>query len=490
MRAKTRESIDKPRTSAGSALRNALAYDAMRMDRSVKVASYVCRGGPPQAEHTISRGTHRIDIETPFGRPPWDLLLGWIRMARVRSAFLVFLVGSGCNIYGPTLLTGDAGDASSDGPSEACTMQCGGKCTDTQSDKNNCGACGKTCETGCSGGYCTPTLLAGGLFDPHGILINGASLYVANNGSINLQVMSKIDGTGLKNYATSQLLPDRLAASPTTLFWTNNANNPTPAGGRVEEEYFDGSYCNAPNQAYFCYIADNLPSPYGLAIQGDTLFITTTAPTNLAGGSCASNAYVGSVLTCSASAGCYPQTPCATSGGPGVIASGQTQLGGVAADAQNVYWADTGAHAVRFCPQPTCGVPQIFVQLSSTAEPFDLFSDGKTVYFTDRTGTLYSCPSTGCAGKPTVLGSNIDEPLLVTADSAAVYVTAHAGGGVGKGSIVGCALPCTNGVTTIAAGLKAPYGIVLDSTYVYWSEEGSANKNSTDGAVQKIKRPF
>jgi len=413
-------------------------------------------------------------------------------MARARSAFFLFVVASGCNVYGPGLLTGDGGGV--DGPAEACTMQCGGKCTDTQTDKNNCGACGKTCETGCSAGVCTPTLLVGGLASPHGLVLNGSQLYVANNGSINVQTLSKIDGTGLKNYATNQLLPDRLAASPTTLFWTNNANNAHPAGGRVEEEFFDGSFCNTQTSSLFCYMADDLPAPYGIAVQGDTIFITTTASTNKAGNGCATDAYVNSVLTCSVSFGCAPQTPCG-SGGPGVIASGQTQLASVAADSNNVYWADTGAHTIRYCPQPNCGVPQTFVQLGTNASPFDVFSDGTTVYFTDRTnGTLYACPTTGCAGKPTVLASNIDDPLLIAADSAAVFVTSYAGGGqngVGKGSVVGCALPCANGVTTIASGLKGPYGIALDSSYVYWSEEGSAGSPaSVDGQVQKIKRPF
>ena len=461
----------------------------MRIERSVNVAEYVCRGGPPQLAHTINKAAHRIDIETPFGEPPWDLLLRWIRMACARSAFLVFVVASGCNVYGPTLLVGDGGGV--DAPAEACSTQCGGKCTDTQTDKNNCGACGTTCETGCSGGMCTPTLLASALGAPHGILLNGTQLYVANNGSINVQSMSKIDGTGLKNYASSQLFPDRLAASPSTLYWTNNANSPHPAGGRVEEEAFDGSFCNTQTQSLFCYIADDLPSPYGIAVQGGTIFLTTTASTNNAGAGCAPDSWVSSVLSCSASFGCAT-TACATSGGPGVIASGQTKLGSVAADATNVYWADTGAHTVRFCPQPNCGVPQTFAQLGSTASPFDVVSDGKTVYFTDRSGsTLYACPTTGCAGKPTVLASNIDDPLLIAVDSAAVFVTSYAKGAPGKGSIVGCALPCQNGVTTIANGLKAPYGIAVDSGYVYWSEEGSAGSPaSIDGAVKKIKRPF
>jgi hypothetical protein len=405
-------------------------------------------------------------------------------MARSRPTFLLLVVASACNVYGPALLD-DAG--TTDAPAEACTLQCGGKCTDTQTDKNNCGACGKTCETGCSGGTCTPTLLAGGLGAPHGILVNGSSLYVANNGSITVQVMSKIDGTGLKNFANTQLLPDRLAASATTLYWTDDSNG---AGGQIEEEAFDGSFCNTQTQSLFCFLAQDLPAPYGIAIQGSTLFVTTTASTNASGGGCASDAWVHSVLSCSAFNGCA-STNCATSGGPGVIASGQTQLASVAADATNVYWADTGAHVVRFCPQPNCGVPQTFAQLKTTSSPFDVVSDGKTVYFTDRTGgALYACPTTGCGGSPTQLSGSITDPLLIAADSAAVFVTSYASGAAGKGSIVGCKLPCTSGVTTIATGLKAPYGIALDSTYVYWSEEGSAGSASIDGAVQKIKRPF
>ena len=409
-------------------------------------------------------------------------------MGRARSALVLFALTTGCTVYNSSLLSSDGGVL--DAPAEACGTTCGGKCVDVQSDKNNCGACGTTCETGCSGGLCTPTLLANGLGAPHGILLNGTQLYVANNGGINIQTMSKIDGTGLKNYATSQLFPDRLAASATTLYWTDDANALHPTGGRIEEEAFDGSYCNAQTQAQFCYIADDLPAPYGIAVQGDTLFITTTAATNNAGTGCATDAWVSSVLTCSATFGCAT-TGCATSGGPGVIASGQTKLGAIAADATNVYWADTGAHVVRFCPQPSCGGPKTFAQLGSTASPFDVFTDGKTVYFTDRTGgSLYACPSTGCGSTPTQLGANIDEPLLVVADATAVYATARAGGSAGKGAVVGCKLPCATGMTTIAAGLKAPYGIALDATYVYWSEEGSAGSASTDGVVQKLKRPF
>ncbi len=398
---------------------------------------------------------------------------------------ILLLLASGCNVYGPSLLV--TAEAGVDAQPDACATTCSGKCVDLQTDKSNCGACGRTCEVGCSAGVCQATVLATGLGAPHGILVNGASLYVANNGSINVQILSKIDGTGLKNFATSQLLPDRLATDGTTLFWTNDSNNPHPASGQIEEEAFAQTCCNCQTNATFCYLVQDLPAPYGIAVQGGNIFFTTTAQTNNAGSGCPTDAWVSSVLSCP-TYGCAT-TACNASGGPVVLASNQTKLGGIAADATNIYWADTGAGVVRFCPQPSCtGGPKTFA--TGTA-PFDVVSDGKTVYFTDRgAGTVNACPTTGCSGSPTVLMKGITDPLLVAVDAAAVYVTSYASGAAGKGSIAGCALPCTSGATTIATGLDAPYGVTLDSTYVYWTEEGSAGTASTDGVVSKIKRSF
>ncbi len=399
----------------------------------------------------------------------------------MKRALLVVLAAA-CNVYDSSLLVSDGGGL--DAAPEACASTCNNGCVDLQTDKNNCGSCGHACEVSCSSGTCTPTLLAGGLGAPHGILLHDPSLYVANNGSINVQVMSKIDGTGLKNFATSQLLPDRLATDGTTLFWTNDSNNPFPASGQIEEEAFDQSFCNVQTSSTFCYLVENLPGPYGIAVQSGNIFFTTTASTNNAGVGCPTTAWASSVLSCPTT-GCAT-TSCNTSGGPVVLASGQTKLASITADAANVYWADTGAGVVRFCPQPSCaGGPKTFVQTNG-GQPFDVLSDGTNVFFTDRkAGTVSACPLSGCGTSPTVLMQGIKDPLLLAVDATAVYATSYAGG-----AIVGCKRPCSTGAVTIAQGLKAPYGIVLDASYVYWTEEGTAGSASTDGAVSKIKRPF
>lgn len=402
-----------------------------------------------------------------------------------RVALLVTLVASGCNVYGPSLLLEAGVDAGTDG--DACATTCGGTaCVDLQSDSKNCGACGTTCETGCAGGLCTPTVLAGGLSAPHGVLVNGSSLYVANHGSITVQVMSKLDGTGLKLFATSQLFPDRLATDGTSLFWTDDANVSSDPGGSINFGAFSLAEC-APGFTY-CYDARNLPSPYGIAVSNGTIFVTTLDAANNGPSGC-TGAWTSSVLSCPVGSGCVV-TACASSGGPGVIASGQTQLAGVAADAANVYWADSGGHEVRYCPQPSCaGGPKVLAQIAGA--PFDVVVSGANVYFTDRTnGNLFSCPTTGCGGSPKLLANGLDDPALVAVDSKAAYVTLYAGGVAGKGKIVSCDLPsCSAGPVTVAANLKSPYGVALDSTYVYWAEEGSSGSSSTDGSVSKLRRP-
>jgi len=399
----------------------------------------------------------------------------------MKAVFAALSLLAACEVYDASLLV--SSDASVDGSPESCATMCSGQCADLTSDKNNCGACGVACETGCSGGLCTPTVLVSGLGGPHGILVHGSELYVADHASIAVQEMSKIDGTGLKNFATSQLFPDRLATDNTNLYWTDDANISTSPGGTIEFGNFDQTTdCAINGDAGFlyCYNLQYLPSPYGIAVQGTNTFVTTLDGTNNGPAPCA-GLYVNAVVQCP-TFGCNIAN-CTGSGGPNVIATG-TKLASITADATNVYWADTGAHVINFCPQPSCtGGPKAFAQ--NLAEPFDVVSDGTNVLFTDRgSGTLYKCPTSGCNNAPTILTSSLTDPLLVAFDSKNAYVTSYSGG-----TIASCDMPsCASGVKIIAKGLKAPYGVALDDTYVYWSEEGSNGGINQDGAVSKLKR--
>ncbi len=393
-------------------------------------------------------------------------------------AWLALLCG--CEVYELSLLTDGGSDG---GGGDACGAMCGTKCVDLTSDKSNCGACGTTCEDGCSDSVCKPKLLANALGAPHGIVVSGSRLYVANNGSINIQVMSTLDGTGLKNFATSQLLPERLTADTATLYWSDDTNGGHPANGAVESESLSSTLAQS------VILAQDLPAPYGIAVEGTNVFFTTTAATNASAGGCPTNAWVNAVLSCPATTGCYVAA-CNVSGGPTILAQNQTKLGGIAVDGKNLYWADTGASVIRWCSQPICaGGPKTFA--SGLKEPFDVVSDGAHVYFTDRiAGTISSCPVGGCGSGPTVLATGIDDPLLIAVDAQNVYVTAYAKSAPGSGALVSCDLPaCANGLVTLAKNLNGPYGVATDATYVYWSEEGSKGAASTDGTVSKLKKP-
>lgn len=393
-------------------------------------------------------------------------------------AFVALLAAAGapaCQVYDSSLLlAGD--DAGVEAGNDACTgSACGGKCVDLSSDPQNCGRCGHACEVGCAQGVCTPTLLAGGLGAPHGILVDGTNLYVANHGGINVQVMSAIDGTGLKNLASSQVYPDRLTSDGNNLYWSNDSD---PVGS-VNYVALGGG------QSYVA--ARDLPLPYGVVTHGGYLFITTTDTVNNSGGGCPTDAWTSAVLRCP-NPGCYVAA-CATSGGPTVLASQQATPTGITVDATNVYWANSTGGTVMFCPQPDCaGGPQVFAQ--GLGKPWEVASDGSAVYFTDRSaGKLYACATTGCGGAPGVMATGLDDPLLVTVQGGAVYFTEYAGGVAGKGKVSRCAIPgCTGGPEVLAIGLNAPYAVTADATYVYWSEEGTAGANSLDGKVSKVKK--
>ncbi len=394
------------------------------------------------------------------------------------SRFLAALLVLGaCNTYNSSLLLdGGAGDVAVEG----CTTMCGSTCVNLQTDTSNCGACGKTCETGCAGGYCKPTQLASGLGAPHGVLLNGSSIYVALYGTINVIFMSKVDGTGLKNFGTNSIQPDRLASDGTTLYWTSDVNINNTPGGSIWEETFAQTMCNATN--FDCYFVSELPSPYGITVQGSNMFFTTQDAVNNGPSACA-GLWTSSVLQCP-KGGCN-LTNCVGSPGPTVLAANQTKLASITADATNVYWADSGGGEVRYCPQPGCtGGPKAFAQ--NLQQPWDVVSDGKTVYFTDRkANTLYSCDTGGCGSSPKILAGSLDDALLIALDAKNVYVTLYS-----VGEIAMCPLPdCAGGPVTLETGLHGPYGIVSDGTYIYWTEEGSAGTLSTDGSVSKLKIP-
>src|SRR4029077_15176739 len=109
-----------------------------------------------------------------------------------------------------------------------------------------------------------------GLGAPHGILVTGGKVFVANSGSSSVDIMSASDGTGLKHFADGSggvVAHDRLATDGTNLYWTDDVNIASGTGASI---WFGAlnqtTQCNTMSGSLYCYDSNELPSPYGIAV--------------------------------------------------------------------------------------------------------------------------------------------------------------------------------------------------------------------------------
>ena len=106
--------------------------------------------------------------------------------------------------------------------------------------------------------------------------------------------------------------------------------------------------------------------------------------------------------------------------------------------------------------------------------PFSVTADETNVYWVesgdpqDNNGTVKSCPVTGCGAGPIVYAALQAAPGFIAVDGQNVYW--GTGGGTGTGAIWSCTIGGCSGKPTKLAGADTPFGLAVDSTYVYWAE--------------------
>jgi hypothetical protein len=91
------------------------------------------------------------------------------------------------------------------------------------------------------------------------------------------------------------------------------------------------------------------------------------------------------------------------------------------------------------------------------------------IYWTisETLGSIMACTLKGCVTPTTVAGSQA-APYGVVVDSADVYWTDYDSDG---GAVMKCPLAgCGAGPTVLAGGQNGPHRIVLDETNVYWTD--------------------
>jgi hypothetical protein len=142
---------------------------------------------------------------------------------------------------------------------------------------------------------------------------------------------------------------------------------------------------------------------------------------------------------------------------------------GLAVDATHVYWTTSFDSDVRRAPIDGGAAETIYDGPTGTSLGEGLVRSGTDVYFTigDVDGGVYRCPATGCG---------VAGPQPVVAPLAAPQFVGLADGGVllfselaFDGRVGRCTLPCTSGVTFLAAGEGFPGFVASDGDALFWS---------------------
>jgi hypothetical protein len=297
----------------------------------------------------------------------------------------------------------DAGDAGG----TCIFVECSGVCTDTMSDGKNCGECGHDCQGNfCAEGLCLATGIAVGM-NPVELTVDANNVYFTDPGNGTVSAAPKAGGT---------LVP----------------------------------------------LVSGLASPYGIAVQGSSVYFTTRGTT-------AMEFTDGAVLVVPVGG---------TDGGaPTVIATGRTQPQAIAVDSDNVYWLEPGTTtddgSLLSCPLAGCPSNTPNVVYDMLALPVGLALDATNAYVTTSAGgQVISFEK--ATGTNTVLAQMQNEPTGITAANGMVYWAT-----MGDGLVQ--ALPTTGGTAMpIVATMGTPDAVVADAVNVYWSD---TNPVSTFGPV-------
>jgi hypothetical protein len=185
----------------------------------------------------------------------------------------------------------------------------------------------------------------------------------------------------------------------------------------------------------------------------------------------------GWVMSC-AKAGCDNAT---------VLADGQDGPYGIAVDATNIYWTNFNGGQVLECPIGGCGgVPTVLA--SGQTDPTFIVSDGTNVYWANSGtigcgewngcsgpmvssagGQVVRCAVGGCAGVPTVLALDSNDPSGIAVDDTNVYWADFI-----SGNVLTCAIGgCGGEPIVLASAQTAPFGVAVDGANVYWTNWGS-----------------
>jgi len=161
-----------------------------------------------------------------------------------------------------------------------------------------------------------------------------------------------------------------------------------------------------------------------------------------------------------------------TGGGTTVLFPAQSSPRGIAVDDTNVYWSTYQ----QVESAPLAGVTLSKVSMAEEF-PFALAADATTLYWYDEyMDAVRSSPKTG-GGASTLTSmptSHDHGGRSIALDSASVYFNDRVGNTVQK-------VGKTGGTPSIISSASGPTGVVLDASYVYFTNQG-------DGTIRRIAK--
>lgn len=351
------------------------------------------------------------------------------------------------------------------GPADAPTcgdaeVACGSKCTDLQTDGQNCGRCGRECGgSACTSGACAPVLLT--TLDPkseapHGLVVGADVVYVATyptNGEFSRGRVLAVKKSGGQpgEIARDEGMPSYLALTSTRLYWTSWIN------GQLRSADLAG---NTVTNVRTRGTVSGSPAPFGLAAEGTDVYVAFFARGWIAKMDGASND--------------------ADAGPLWLTAAGELNPRMVATDGAHVYWSNEsvvrGAPVTAGGPGADAGSPRDLVLGMSKA--WGLVARGGYLYYADNvSGEIGRIKNPTSTHEVEPLATNIKGVKMISVDDVAVY----AGWGA-QDRVVRVGLDASHPVTTLATGQLGPVAIGDDAKFVYWG-------NDADGTVWKVAKP-
>ena len=400
-----------------------------------------------------------------------------------------------------TLLPGEGGTPSGEGgPQDGSTdgtapdaeggREAGPTCigVDLTSDKKNCGRCNHDCLGGdCMGGMCKPILLADGLADAEGLVVDDLNVYVAENyldriarfGKNALGPCTKPPLPAICLYtATNVHRPTGMGIDANNVYWVNGSASEIRSCALKSCDGKTPNLVAATNAYAFDHILGNGLLPLELIVRDGQVFW----PEN--GGSAIRSAPVG--------------------GGPVTtyLSNNSYAPVAIAVDDTSIYFTDdTNQHQTQIASVPRSGAPgAVKVVSESPARPYGIALNGTNdnLYWTvpfvfgPSDGLVHTAPKTQSGGPPSAaFATPFDEPRAIMVDANNVYWLLTGVNNAAIGVVLYCPIKgCPgDGPIVLASAQRVPKHLTQDATAIYWSNEGLTDSVAFSGQVYKIAKP-